>query len=1195
MTTNIKDYSTTQASNTSLNGIDVDEGMLPSNLNNAIRALMKNTRDFANDSQWFEYGVGSGAYTAAYASATSFTINGADVTSVYHAGRRIKLTAATPGTIFGTISSSSFSTNTTVNVTWDSGSLSSEAISNVYIAALSKTNSSIPTSIIGTSNIVDGSITNAKLGADSVNGSKIADDSINSEHYVDGSIDTQHIANLQVTNAKLGADSVNGSKIADDSIDSEHYVDGSIDTAHLGNAQVSTVKIADNNITTSKILNANVTADKLATDSVVEAKIQNNAVTTNKINNDAVTIDKIADAVIVTNSEHSGHTPDDNTFFTTLAANNRFLNKDTSELISSGQSWTSNDNFIATTAAIDTRVVDLVDDVGGFVPIANQTSFPNTNPDVNNGVGTIVSIQALSQTLTANGSGVVSISNGTVGGSTVTLNNCGANASLPSGFGILVESTTTQHTYNFHRLVPKATEVTAVAAKATEIGRLGTTDAVSDMNTLGTAQTVSDMNTLAAISGLNSLASNSSNVTTVANNLGSVNNFAEVYRISANAPTTSLNSGDLWFDSTNNILKVYGASGFQSAGSSVNGTSERFKYTVSGTPTTISGNDDNGNSLNYDAGFIDVYLNGIKMVNTTDVTVTSGSSIVFASALTNGDIVEAVAFGTFSVASLNADNLSSGTVPDARITGTYTGITGLDLTDNSKIRLGTGNDLEIFHSSSSGNSFIRDVGTGKLLIGSDGTSVEIQKTNGEEMAVFNTDGAVELYYDNAKKFETTSTGATVTGTATVTGGLVVDTDTLFVDSSNNKVGINTNTPGTGLQVNQDWVSNYGSINVSHSTNSLGGLGIRCNNVFKAALIYKGGSTGALLDLGTYETEPIIFRTANSERMRILSDGKVGIGTSSPSANLEVRGASSNGQIYFGGSTTATYGKFYSDNDGTLIASADGGNNASGSSFRVEVDGSEKMRISSDGKVGIKTSSPGSELHIVADDVSQSWSPYDGTVLTIENNDTDGCILQTVGRNTATNEIWFGDDDSRNIGRIRYEHSDDGLEFWTNNSERMRITSAGHVIAPNLNTTGSTSNRYPLYWVHTGTIGSIEPATGSIRAMKTDINDMGSVNWIHSLRPRSFKFRDYETDEDGNKVYLETTNILPNTEYGLIAEEVNEINGSDYILDKQIDENGNENLKGVLYHNLVPVLLKAVQEQKNTIQELEARITTLENN
>ena len=47
----IKDYSTVQANNTSLNTISVAEGMLPSNLNNAIRALMKNTRDWYNDSQ----------------------------------------------------------------------------------------------------------------------------------------------------------------------------------------------------------------------------------------------------------------------------------------------------------------------------------------------------------------------------------------------------------------------------------------------------------------------------------------------------------------------------------------------------------------------------------------------------------------------------------------------------------------------------------------------------------------------------------------------------------------------------------------------------------------------------------------------------------------------------------------------------------------------------------------------------------------------------------------------------------------------------------------------------------------------------------------------------------------------------------------------------------------------------------------
>ena len=285
----IKDYSTTQANNTSLNGISTAEGMLPSNLNNAIRALMKNTRDFYNDAQWVEYGDGSGSYTAAYVSGTSFTINGADVTSEYHAGRRIKIYLATTAAFrYGVIASSSFSTNTTVNVTFDSGSLANETLS-VYLAILTKTNSSIPTEIIGTSNISDSAVTTAKIAADAVDGTKIADDSINSEHYVDGSIDTAHIADAQittakivdanVTTAKIAADAVDGTKIADDSINSEHYVDGSIDTAHIADSQITTAKIADSQITSAKITDgAIVNADVNASAAIAATKIHDGTI-----------------------------------------------------------------------------------------------------------------------------------------------------------------------------------------------------------------------------------------------------------------------------------------------------------------------------------------------------------------------------------------------------------------------------------------------------------------------------------------------------------------------------------------------------------------------------------------------------------------------------------------------------------------------------------------------------------------------------------------------------------------------------------------------------------------------------------------------------------------------------------------------------------------------------------------------------
>ena len=202
------------------------------------------------------------------------------------------------------------------------------------------------------------------------------------------------------------------------------------------------------------------------------------------------------------------------------------------------------------------------------------------------------------------------------------------------------------------------------------------------MNTLGTTQTVSDMNTLAGISGLNTLASNSANVTTVANNVAGVNSFAERYRVASSAPTTSLDVGDLYFDTTANELKVYKSSGWAAAGSTVNGTSARFKYTASAGQTTFTGADDNGNTLAYDASFIDVYLNGVKLINGTEVTVTSGTSVVLAAGATQNDILDLVAFGTFNVAAINGSSITSGTINDSRLPSTMAGktLTGANVT-----------------------------------------------------------------------------------------------------------------------------------------------------------------------------------------------------------------------------------------------------------------------------------------------------------------------------------------------------------------------------------------------------------------------------------------------------------------------------------------------------------------------------------
>lgn len=156
----------------------------------------------------------------------------------------------------------------------------------------------------------------------------------------------------------------------------------------------------------------------------------------------------------------------DGRYFTETESDARYFRQDSSETISSGTAWSNSDNHVATTAAINARIIDLIEEVGGFVPLANETSFPDANPDINNGNGTIVSIQAASTDLVPS-SGTVTIANGRGAGKPVIIT--GVTETIPATFGMLIETTTTDHTYAFHRLTAKATEVNTVAQNISTI------------------------------------------------------------------------------------------------------------------------------------------------------------------------------------------------------------------------------------------------------------------------------------------------------------------------------------------------------------------------------------------------------------------------------------------------------------------------------------------------------------------------------------------------------------------------------------------------------------------------------------------------------------------------------------------------------------------------------------------------------
>ena len=110
----------------------------------------------------------------------------------------------------------------------------------------------------------------------------------------------------------------------------------------------------------------------------------------------------------------------------------------------------------------------------------------------------------------------------------------------------------------------------------------------------------------------------------------------------------------------------------------------------------------------------------------------------------------------------------------------------VNLADNDKLTFGAGSDLQIYHDGS--DSHVADNGTGRLLVRTNGASINFFKDTSETMAVMNVDGAVELYHDNSKKIETTSVGVTVTGTALAT----TDTDTSNTGSVTLDFGANQN-------------------------------------------------------------------------------------------------------------------------------------------------------------------------------------------------------------------------------------------------------------------------------------------------------------------------------------------------------------------------------------------------------------------
>ena len=376
--------------------------------------------------------------------------------------------------------------------------------------------------------------------------------------------------------------------IGNDKVVTAKILDANVTTAKIADANVTTAKILDANVTTAKVADSNITSGKLASDSVVTAKILDANVTTAKIADANVTTAKIADANVTTAKILDGNV--------TLAklvdpsATNKLLGRTTAgngdwEEVAIQTTLTSTDESIPTSKAVRDDIVSLVNDVGGFVAVADDQSFPNTNPDPDDGVGTVVSI-ANAGGLVVNGSGVTTTGR-SLGSSTVTISGIPSayqSTTIADGLGMHVITTTTLHTYTYHKIIAKEGDTNTVATNISSVNTVGSN--ISDISTV--AGQIAPTNNLSTVAGI------SSNVSTVA---GISANVTTVAGISSNVTAVSGNNANVTtvagqISPTNNICTVAGISANVTtvAGVSANVTTVAG---ISSDVTTVSGNNAN--------------------------------------------------------------------------------------------------------------------------------------------------------------------------------------------------------------------------------------------------------------------------------------------------------------------------------------------------------------------------------------------------------------------------------------------------------------------------------------------------------------------------------------------------------------------------------------------------------------------------
>ena len=407
--------------------------------------------------------------------------------------------------------------------------------------------------------------------------------------------------------------------------------------------------------------------------------------------------------------------------------------------------------------------------------------------------------------------------------------------------------------------------------------------------------------------------------------------------------------------------------------------------------------------------------------------------------------------------------------------------------DNDKAVFGAGDDLQIYHNGN--NSFIADTGTGSLYIrAADSLRLQSYGTNAD-MIRAESEGAVSLFYDkatySAAKLATTSTGIDVTGAATMDGLTVEGNGALFTLDNGSNAATLSNTNGnvvlnydaadagraftvqqngrnvlrannsgdvsfyedTGTTAKLTWDASAESLGIGTSSPSAGIDVVKTGSVTVGNFETDGNSTVTIKRTGASATTSSIiassggkttlassgyttFETSGTERLRIDSSGRVGIGTNSiVDSQLHLKTESSTNLRIEGGDANSKNIVFVKNTGGTQQAKI----SAVGESLYFTTGTTERLRIDSSGRVGIG-------------ETGMSAYDSDADDLVVKTGGNTGITVRT--SSTGTGSIFFSDGTSgaeRYQGTIRYFHNGNAMTFGTGAAERMRIDSSGNLL------------------------------------------------------------------------------------------------------------------------------------------------------